>query len=81
MIMKKLSKISLHKLSGAMLAEKEQKMIVGGKCACIGVCWGDSCRCTEDGSGYFPLSNNNVAASSGIDSENQTSNNADRNSA
>ena len=73
MIMKKLSKISLHKLSGAMLAEKEQKMIVGGKCACIGACWGDSCRCTEDDSGYFPLSNNNEAASSGIDFENQTS--------
>ena len=37
--MKKLSKISLHNLSQAELAKREENLLKGGKsCACIGAC-------------------------------------------
>ncbi len=36
--MKQLNRIKLHKLSQAELAEKEEKLLVGGQCACIGFC-------------------------------------------
>lgn len=36
--MKQLNRIKLHKLSQAELAEKEEKLLVGGQCGCIGIC-------------------------------------------
>lgn len=36
--MKKLTKLSLHDLSQAELAKREQELIKGGQCACVSVC-------------------------------------------
>jgi natural product precursor len=36
--MKQLNRIKLHKLSQAELAEKEEKLLVGGQCGCISIC-------------------------------------------
>ena len=42
--MKKLTKLSLHDLSQAELARREQELIKGGRCACVSVC-----LCTYEG--------------------------------
>lgn len=61
--MKKISKINLHKLSLAELAEKEQAMLMGGgRCGCVAICVG-ACGCPEDILGGFHSSNSNVEAS------------------
>lgn len=58
--MKKLTKINLHSLSQAEMADRELNLLKGGSgmlCACVGVCMGDSCACDELGdSGTYPLS-------------------------
>ena len=71
--MKKLNKISLHNLSQTEMANREQKMLKGGRlCACVGVCLGDACVCTEAGdTGLFPLSDNNTNVYDGSNSDEQ----------
>lgn len=75
--MKKLSKINLHNLSHAEITDREQKLLKGGKekCACVGVCMGDSCQCDEVGdSGLYPLKDNNRSVNdNGVDSEREVS--------
>lgn len=66
--MKKISKINLHKLSQAELAEKEQAMLMGGKCGCVYMCAGDACGCPEDIQGGFHSSNLNIQESGTTDS-------------
>lgn len=61
--MKKINKISLHKLSQAELAAKEQAMLMGGVCGCVYICVGDACGCSEDQLGGFHSSNSNIEAS------------------
>lgn len=72
--MKKLNKISLHNLSQTEMANREQKMLKGGRlCACVGVCLGDACVCTEvDDTGLFPLSENNTNVYDGSDADKQS---------
>lgn len=56
--MKKLNKISLHNLSQAEMASREQNLVRGGyTCACASVCMDDACICKEDISGNFSTSN------------------------
>lgn len=57
--MKKVSKISLHNLSKAGLADKEMNMLRGGAgsgALCWVVCTGTICRCVENSSGNFDTS-------------------------
>lgn len=57
--MKKVSKISLHNLSKAGLADKEMNLLRGGNGSgtlCWVVCTGTVCKCVENASGEFATS-------------------------
>ena len=52
--MKKLSKIKLTALSRNEIADREQRLLIGGgdyKCGCISSCLDEMCQCFEDGVG------------------------------
>lgn len=52
--MKKVSRISLHNLSKAELANNEMYQLRGGSGAyCVAICWASPCRCPEGYSGAF----------------------------
>ena len=51
---KKLSKIKLTVLNRNEIADKEQRLLMGGgdyKCGCISSCLDELCQCFEDGGG------------------------------
>lgn len=55
--MKKVSRISLHNLSKAELANNEMNQLRGGSGGvCAVICWGSACRCYEGASGAFETS-------------------------
>lgn len=54
--MKKVSRISLHNLSKAELANNEMNQLRGGSGICIGICGDSICRCVEGASGNFDSS-------------------------
>lgn len=57
--MKKVSKISLHNLSKAGLADKEMNLLRGGAGSggiCWAICLDTVCRCVENDSGNFDTS-------------------------
>lgn len=55
--MKKVSRISLHNLSKAELANNEMNQLRGGSGGyCVAVCWNAACRCAEGDSGTFESS-------------------------
>lgn len=60
--MKKMTKISLHNLGQAELAEKEQKLLKGGVCVCVG---GAYCPCRYAGSQEGP--DDSFYGGSGVD--------------
>lgn len=52
--MKKVSRISLHNLSKAELANNEMNQLRGGSGGvCVAICWDSACRCAEGYSGAF----------------------------
>lgn len=68
--MKKLSKINLHNLSKAEMADRELNLLKGGSAYCISICLDAICTCSEfgDGSGNFPASDSVSYKNSGITS-------------
>lgn len=63
--MRKISKIKLHDLSQAEMADRELNLLRGGgsgvQCACATVCMPTSCVCKEHGdSGLYPLADSNA---------------------
>lgn len=71
--MKKFTKIGLHKLSQAELAEKEQMLLNGGSnaCACAGACMGEACACFESEDRSFQSSDSNASIRSSGNSESE----------
>lgn len=69
--MKKITKINLHTLSQAEMADRELNLLRGGsgsQCACAAVCMQYSCLCKDSGdSGAYPNDNSN--ASNNLDNE------------
>lgn len=71
--MKKVSKISLHNLSKAELADKEMNLLRGGNGSgslCVGICGDSICRCVENDSGAFDSSEKIMNAHIDTDAEN-----------
>lgn len=64
--MRKITKIKLHDLSQAEMADRELNLLRGGsgvQCACVAMCMPTSCVCREhDDSGLFPLADSNAVA-------------------
>lgn len=75
--MRKISKIKLHDLSQAEMADRELNLLRGGsgvQCACVAMCMPTSCVCREhDDSGLFPLADSNAVGNDDTVADSQVS--------